>query len=208
MSKQFQCQYEGCEKSYKSSSSLYSHVRYKHLNIKFKCQYDGCPREYTTKQGLTTHMDKFHIRDTIYGCHECRYRAFSYQDVVFHMSRTGHREHKTPYIVEKVQSNCNRIEIEDKSAKQIQWNLSPDSDGLYQCNQDGCKYRSNRAGVITEHIKNIHLFPNRTTCSVCNTSLSSVWYLNYHMENIHGYTNNQTCKPAVGFSLAMVPTII
>ncbi|KAM0799222.1 hypothetical protein BDR22DRAFT_822531 [Usnea florida] len=62
----YQCEWDGCEKSFKSISAFESHYR-RHTDQPFSCTYEGCNNNFCASEGLMQH-EKSHTARSLHPC--------------------------------------------------------------------------------------------------------------------------------------------
>ena len=65
----FECKFEGCNRTYSTSSNLKTHMRSHEGDLPFKCQNDGCDRAFPTSYQLKNH-ERSHTGERPYQCDE------------------------------------------------------------------------------------------------------------------------------------------
>ena len=68
LNKLFKCDYNNCNKSYKNLINLREHKKRVHLNIRYRCDWKDCNKTFSYKSYLYSHKKSFHLNERKYVC--------------------------------------------------------------------------------------------------------------------------------------------
>lgn len=69
LSGRYECDYDGCERSYASRSNLRAHIRAHEGRYNHKCDHDGCEKAFLSSYSLKVHK-RVHTGERPYNCQE------------------------------------------------------------------------------------------------------------------------------------------
>ncbi|CAG2168478.1 unnamed protein product [Oppiella nova] len=69
-SKRFKCDFNNCNKVYKTHSDLNQHKQRVHLNVRYVCDWSECGKQFTTKSYLLRHKTTVHLNEKKFKCNE------------------------------------------------------------------------------------------------------------------------------------------
>ena len=127
----FECKFDGCNRTYSTSSNLKTHMRAHEGDLPFKCQNDGCDRAFPTSYQLKNH-ERSHTGERPYQCDEngCDKRY----STPFRLK--AHKRIHTGNTFNCLASHCNKqftTKSDLKKHQRIHTGEKP-----YECEVNGC----------------------------------------------------------------------
>ncbi len=182
--KQFECEYDGCDRKYTSKGNLKTHLKYHEGKFNYQCDFDDCDKAFLTSYRLKVHR-RVHTGEKPYLCEEdgCE-KSFNtkYRLSAHHRLHTG-----------------NTFDCEyDKCAKQFTTRSDlkkharkHTGEKPYQCKVDGC----GKSYSASHHLRSHTLRHNEMQCYIDGCSFVSfdLAELGTHMEVEHELHFDPTC---------------
>ena len=178
-SKRYDCNYQGCERSFTSGSGLRTHVMTHKGEFPFKCRYQNCDKAFLTSYRLKVHV-RVHTGEKPYECETkgCkkrfnnRYRLNAHKRIhtgnTFACSQEGcKKEFTTRSDLKKHMRTHTGERPYSCTVEGCGWSftashhlkshaLTHSADRPYGCDQDGCKKTFSTEQRLQMHIQRTH----------------------------------------------------
>ena len=178
----FACDHPGCTYRSPRRGNYTRHKRKVHRNEKpFACNYTGCSFRAKTSAKLTTHKNAVHLNIRDNRCHVCEKRFHSKSHLKNHMWTHEGDEHEM--------AKCDDcfVNLRSKSSRKP----CPAAGKLFECDHQGCDYKSKWKGVLLSHQKQIHSFScSHTGCSFRSKTNA---HLTMHQRRVHLKIRTKRC---------------
>jgi len=100
LTRTLQCNYEGCNKSFKRKYNLEQHMRIHSEKKPFECNYENCNKTFNRKTALKHHIELLHSDEKSYKCDYC--------NTTFKLKNTLLKHIKTKH--ENIRYNCSECD--------------------------------------------------------------------------------------------------
>lgn len=141
----FSCDYEECDKAFLSSYSLKIHRRVHTGEKPYPCEESGCDKSFNTKYRLTAHK-RWHSGDTF----DCEHDNCSKQFTTRSDLKKHNRKHTGERPYQCVVDGCKKTFIAPHHLRNHAQNSHNSSD--YDCNEDGCLEKfTTRDRLVAHH---------------------------------------------------------
>ena len=175
------CERENCTYATDSKSQLLTHISAVHdKTLAFFCEYSDCEYRSNFKSNMKLHVNKVHlnlIKDDIYQCEFCDYRAKSMQMIKWHFT-ARHTD-----AVEK----CPHCKFESKWKTSMKSHIKIVHEGAKGFNCDLCDYECSRKYRLKAHYDGVHLGISHQ-CPECPMISNWKHKIDQHYKEVH---NNQ-----------------
>ena len=174
----FACDHPGCTYRSPRRGNYTRHKRKVHRNEKpFACNHTGCSFSAKTNSTLKRHKNAVHLNIRDNRCHVCEKRFHSKSHLKNHMwthEGDGHEMAKC--------EDC-FVNLRSKSSRKP----CPAAGKLFECDHQGCDYKSKGKGVFLSHQKQIHSEERPFSCSHTGCSFRSKTnaHLTMHQRRVH-----------------------
>lgn len=189
-SKRYDCNYQGCERSYTSGSGLRTHIMTHKGEFPYKCRYQNCDKAFLTSYRLKVHV-RVHTGEKPYECETkgCkkrfnnRYRLNAHKRI--HTGNTfscSHEGCKKEFTTRSDLKKHTRTHTGERpyscTVEGCGWSftashhlkshvLTHSADRPYSCEHDGCKKSFSTLQRLQTHVQRTH---NKDTKSCETTS--------------------------------------
>ncbi|CAD6244322.1 GSCOCG00013344001-RA-CDS [Cotesia congregata] len=190
------CYWAGCSRTFKKRTDFDSHYRRHTGERPFECEFDGCIKSYVNVSELNRHkkthyknpdddnrksfkrLNNFKRHTKIHGLkHQCKCEACgvefdNYMDLRQHLA-THQKEFRCP--------TCGKIY---KSNSHLKRHITTHGKKMHKCPRRDCSKIYHQEYQLMDHIKKIHL-KERLTCHNCGIQYSNKKSLKAHILRIH-----------------------
>ena len=179
-----------CEKDFATNTSLKSHIRVVHENIKYQC--DKCEKEYSCEADANNHKRIVHLGER-HKCNQCEKDFTLKKNMQVHINA----------IHKKVKHQCEKCDREFPSKNSLTQHDSIVHLGKrYKCNQ--CDKEFGTRGYVQIHIRAFHE-NGKYQCDECERDFLLKRDLKAHIDSIHlgiKYVCNQ-CNKSFGIQKSL-----
>jgi hypothetical protein len=152
----FECDYNGCNKSYKNKSGLTRHMKSHNESEKLKCSITGCSYATSMISDLKRHKAYIHNINVIwFECDQinCDYRCKSNSGLKTHKANI-HNINVIWFECDK--DNCNFKCKTNGVLKRHKANIHNIDVIWYKCDKDDCDFKCKNNNILKKHKANIH----------------------------------------------------
>jgi DNA-directed RNA polymerase subunit RPC12/RpoP len=163
--KLFQCDVEGCGKSYIRSFQLLLHKKAVHEGVKYEC--DECGRRFNNKSSMLRHIKVVHLEEKNYKCAKCGV-LFAIKGNLTNHIKTVHdkiRAFKCEHCGKSFGVASNR----KAHVESVHLNIR------YPCSWPDCDWTTNQKGLVKYHRRRAHTQEWSLECQLCEDQLDIWW---------------------------------
>lgn len=178
-SKRYDCNYQGCERSYTSESGLRTHIMTHKGEFPYKCQYQNCDKAFLTSYRLKVHV-RVHTGEKPYQCETkgCKKRFNNRYRL------NAHKRIHTGNTFSCTHDGCNKQFTTRSDLKKHM--RTHTGERPYSCTVEGCGWSFTASHHLKSHILT-HSSNRPYACDHdgCSKSFSTQQKLQSHIQRVH-----------------------
>jgi uncharacterized C2H2 Zn-finger protein len=163
--KLIQCDVEGCDKSYKTVTSMLQHKRSAHGVVKYEC--DECGRRFNEKGSMMRHNKNVHLEEKHYKCAKCGVQFSQNSDLTQHI-KTVHDKVRA-FKCEHCGKSFGKSGDRKMHINSVHLNIR------YPCSWPDCDWTTIQKAKVKYHRRRAHTQEWSLECQLCEDQLDIWW---------------------------------